>query len=141
MYLLCRQNWSKTGLRVEKWKNDHRVFDIMLWLITLCLQQKLELHTMDCMLTLRTVTDRLLQAHTVQNLVVPCNHTACSMHFTDSKPLPFVTQWYHTKAHWRTERKYFVFSDENWFCLRFSDGHVLVRRKLGGYVQPTCLQT
>ncbi|GBM94684.1 hypothetical protein AVEN_274906-1 [Araneus ventricosus] len=47
-------------------------------------------------------------------------------------------QWCLARAHWRTEWRSVVFSDESRFCLGVSDGRVLVRRRLGEHLQPTC---
>ncbi|GBN34178.1 hypothetical protein AVEN_265569-1 [Araneus ventricosus] len=44
------------------------------------------------------------------------------------------------RAHWRTKWRYVVFSDESRFCLDASDGRVLVRRRPGERLQPTCLR-
>ncbi|GBM70362.1 hypothetical protein AVEN_151495-1 [Araneus ventricosus] len=48
-------------------------------------------------------------------------------------------EWCHARAHWRTEWRSVVFSDESRFCLGASDGRVLVRRRPGERLQPTCL--
>ncbi|GFT03853.1 transposable element Tc1 transposase [Trichonephila clavipes] len=48
-------------------------------------------------------------------------------------------QWCQARAHWRTEWRSVVFSDESRFCLGASDGGVLVRR-VGKCLQPNCLR-
>ncbi|GBM44006.1 hypothetical protein AVEN_218154-1 [Araneus ventricosus] len=47
-------------------------------------------------------------------------------------------EWCQTSAHWRTEWRYVVFSDESRFCLGASDGCVLAKRRPGERLQPTC---
>ncbi|GBO19986.1 Transposable element Tc1 transposase, partial [Araneus ventricosus] len=47
--------------------------------------------------------------------------------------------WCQARAHWRTEWRSVVFSDESRFCLGANDGRVLVRRRPGECLQPTCL--
>ncbi|GBL79540.1 hypothetical protein AVEN_18124-1 [Araneus ventricosus] len=49
-------------------------------------------------------------------------------------------EWCQSRAHWRTEWRSVVFSDESRFCLGASDGRVLVRRRPGERLQPTCLR-
>ncbi|GBM85616.1 hypothetical protein AVEN_24278-1 [Araneus ventricosus] len=44
------------------------------------------------------------------------------------------------RAHWRTEWRSVVFSDESRICLHGSDGHVLVRRRPDERLQTTCLR-
>ncbi|GFX38516.1 transposable element Tc1 transposase [Trichonephila clavipes] len=52
-----------------------------------------------------------------------------------------VTQrtWCQARAHWRTEWRSVVFSDESKLCLSTSDGRVLVRRRPDELLQPNCL--
>ncbi|GBN42152.1 Transposable element Tc1 transposase, partial [Araneus ventricosus] len=49
-------------------------------------------------------------------------------------------EWSRARAHWRTEWRSVVFSDESRFCLCASDGRVVVKRRTGQRLQPTCLQ-
>ncbi|GBO14120.1 hypothetical protein AVEN_217427-1 [Araneus ventricosus] len=49
-------------------------------------------------------------------------------------------EWCQARAHWRTEWRSVVFSDESRFCFGASDGRVLVRRRPGECLQPTCLR-
>ncbi|GBM09071.1 hypothetical protein AVEN_245396-1, partial [Araneus ventricosus] len=44
-------------------------------------------------------------------------------------------EWCQARAHWRTEWRSVVFSDESWFSLGASDGRVLAR---GSCNQPVC---
>ncbi|GBM97398.1 hypothetical protein AVEN_822-1 [Araneus ventricosus] len=81
--------------------------------------------------TQRTVTNRLLQGQLRARLSVACipltpNH--CRLR----------REWCQARAHWRTEWRSVVFSDESRFCLGASDGRVLVRRRPGEHLQPTC---
>ncbi|GFX95617.1 transposable element Tcb2 transposase [Trichonephila clavipes] len=46
----------------------------------------------------------------------------------------------NSRAHWRTEWRFAVFSDENRFCLGASDGSVLIRRRSRECLQPNCLR-
>ncbi|GBN99014.1 hypothetical protein AVEN_29717-1, partial [Araneus ventricosus] len=48
-------------------------------------------------------------------------------------------EWCQAGAHWRTEWRSVVFSNESRFCLGASDGRMLVRRP-GERLQPTCLR-
>ncbi|GBM44494.1 hypothetical protein AVEN_15019-1 [Araneus ventricosus] len=82
--------------------------------------------------TQRTVTNRLLQGQLRARRPVACisltrNH--CRLR----------REWCQGRAHWRTEWRSVVFSDESRFCLCASDGRVLVRRRPGERLQPTCL--
>ncbi|GBL73243.1 hypothetical protein AVEN_159298-1 [Araneus ventricosus] len=47
-------------------------------------------------------------------------------------------EWCQATAHWRTVWRSVVLPDESRFCLGASDGHVLVRRRPGERLQPTC---
>ncbi|GBN74320.1 Transposable element Tc1 transposase [Araneus ventricosus] len=83
--------------------------------------------------TQRTVTNRLLQGQLRDRRPVACipltpNH--CRLR----------REWCQARAHWRTEWISVVFSDETRLCLGASDGHVLVRRRPGERLQPTCLR-
>ncbi|GBL96936.1 hypothetical protein AVEN_182517-1 [Araneus ventricosus] len=49
-------------------------------------------------------------------------------------------EWCQARAHWRTEWRSVVFSDGNRFWLGASDVRVLVRRRPGERLQPTCLR-
>ncbi|GFV46477.1 RNase H domain-containing protein [Trichonephila clavipes] len=49
--------------------------------------------------------------------------------------------WCQTRAHWRTEWRSVVFSDESRFCFGASVGHVLVRRREGEHLQPNYLRS
>ncbi|GBM03329.1 hypothetical protein AVEN_256879-1 [Araneus ventricosus] len=84
--------------------------------------------------TLRTVTNLLLQGqprdrHPVACIPLTPNHYRLRR------------EWCEARAHWRTEWKSAVFSNERRFCLGASDGRVLVRRRPGERLQPTCLRT
>ncbi|GBO08348.1 hypothetical protein AVEN_229904-1 [Araneus ventricosus] len=46
-------------------------------------------------------------------------------------------EWCQARAHWWTEWRSVVFSEESRFCLGASDGRVLVRRGTGERLQPT----
>ncbi|GBN44149.1 hypothetical protein AVEN_93762-1 [Araneus ventricosus] len=48
-------------------------------------------------------------------------------------------EWYQARAQWRTEWRSVVFPDESRLCLGASDGRVLVGRRQGERLQPTCL--
>ncbi|GBN82670.1 hypothetical protein AVEN_103246-1 [Araneus ventricosus] len=50
------------------------------------------------------------------------------------------SEWCQARAHWRTEWRSVAFSDERRFCLGASDGRMLVRRRTGERLQPTCLR-
>ncbi|GBO24776.1 hypothetical protein AVEN_88794-1 [Araneus ventricosus] len=83
--------------------------------------------------TQRTVTNRLLQGQLRVRRPVACipqtqNH--CRLR----------REWCQARAHWRTEWRSVVFSDESRFYLGASDGRVLVRRRPGECLQPTCLR-
>ncbi|GBN59442.1 Transposable element Tc1 transposase, partial [Araneus ventricosus] len=84
-------------------------------------------------MTQLTVTNRLLQGQLRARRPVACipltpNH--CRLR----------REWRRAKAHWRTEWRSVVFSDESRFCLCASDGRVLVRRSPGERLRPTCLR-
>ncbi|GBN61939.1 Transposable element Tc1 transposase, partial [Araneus ventricosus] len=49
-------------------------------------------------------------------------------------------EWCQARAHWRTEWRSVVFSDESRFYLGASDDRVLVRRRPGERLQLTCLR-
>ncbi|GBM05579.1 hypothetical protein AVEN_94840-1 [Araneus ventricosus] len=49
-------------------------------------------------------------------------------------------EWCLVIAHWRTKWRSVVFSDESRFWLGASGGRVLIRRRPGERLQPTCLQ-
>ncbi|GBO27414.1 hypothetical protein AVEN_15899-1 [Araneus ventricosus] len=83
--------------------------------------------------TQRTVTNWLLQGQLRARRPVACisltpNHYRLRH------------EWFQARAHRRTEWRSAVFSDESRFCLGASDGRVLVRRKPGERLQPTCLR-
>ncbi|GBN26918.1 hypothetical protein AVEN_111680-1 [Araneus ventricosus] len=82
--------------------------------------------------TIRTVTNQLLQGQLRARRPVACipltpNH--CRLR----------REWCRARAHWRTEWRSVEFSGERQFCLCASDGRVLVRRRPGEGMQPTCL--
>ncbi|GBL96135.1 hypothetical protein AVEN_104359-1 [Araneus ventricosus] len=86
----------------------------------------------DTTVTQRTVTNRLLQGQLRARRPVTCipltpNH--CRLR----------REWFQARAHWRTEWRPVVLSDESRFCLGASDGRVLVRRRPGERLHPTCL--
>ncbi|GBL94645.1 Transposable element Tc1 transposase [Araneus ventricosus] len=83
--------------------------------------------------TQRTVTNRLLQGQLRTRRSVACIPLTPN-HFRLRR------EWCQARAHWRTERTSVVFSDERRFCLGGSDDHVLVRRRPGERLQPTCLR-
>ncbi|GBO39027.1 hypothetical protein AVEN_62219-1, partial [Araneus ventricosus] len=81
--------------------------------------------------TQRTVTNRLLQGQLRARRPVECipltpNH--CRLR----------REWCQVRAHWRTEWRSFVFSDESQFCLGASDGHVLQEHSRGYPTHPDC---
>lgn len=83
--------------------------------------------------TQRTVTNRLLQGQLRARRPVACipltpNH--CRLR----------REWCQARAHWRTEWRSVVFSDESRFCLGRSDSRVLVRRRPGERLLATCLR-
>ncbi|GBO25194.1 Transposable element Tc1 transposase [Araneus ventricosus] len=83
--------------------------------------------------TERTVTNRLLQGQLRARRPVACipltpNHCR------------FRREWCQARAHWRIERRSVVLSDESRFCLGARDGRVVVRRRSGERLQPTCLR-
>ncbi|GBM94183.1 hypothetical protein AVEN_100403-1 [Araneus ventricosus] len=83
--------------------------------------------------TKRTVTNRLLQGQLRTRRPVACipltpNH--CRLR----------CEWCQARAHWSTEWRSVVFSDESRFCHGASDGRMLVRRRPGERLQPTCLR-
>ncbi|GBN42264.1 Transposable element Tc1 transposase, partial [Araneus ventricosus] len=49
-------------------------------------------------------------------------------------------EWCQARAHWRTEWRSVLFSDESRFYLGASDYRVLVRRRPGERLQPICLR-
>ncbi|GFW26187.1 uncharacterized protein TNCV_3396831 [Trichonephila clavipes] len=49
-------------------------------------------------------------------------------------------QWCQFRAHWRTEWRSVLFSDESRLCLGASDGHMLDRKRSGKRMQPNCLR-
>ncbi|GBM10330.1 hypothetical protein AVEN_131069-1 [Araneus ventricosus] len=80
--------------------------------------------------TKRTVTNRLLQEQLRARRPVVCipltpNH--CRLR----------REWYQARADWRSV----VFSDESRFYLGASDGRMLVRRRPGERLQPSCLRS
>ncbi|GBN30120.1 hypothetical protein AVEN_174380-1 [Araneus ventricosus] len=84
--------------------------------------------------TQRTVTNRLLQGQLQARRPVACisltrNH--CRLR----------REWCQARAHWRAEWRSVVFSDGSRFSFGASDGRVLVRRRPGELLQPTCLQS
>ncbi|GBN81409.1 hypothetical protein AVEN_58133-1 [Araneus ventricosus] len=81
----------------------------------------------------RTVTNRLLQGQFRARRPVACIPLT-SNHYRLRR------EWCQARAHWRTEWRSVVFYDESWFCLGASDGRVLVRRRPGERLQPTCLR-
>ncbi|GBM87708.1 hypothetical protein AVEN_57225-1 [Araneus ventricosus] len=77
----------------------------------------------------RTVTTRLFQGQLRARRLVACipltpNH--CRLR----------RDWCQARAHWRTEWRFVVFSDESRFCLGASDGCVLVRIRPDQPVRP-----
>lgn len=83
--------------------------------------------------TQRTVRNRLLEGQLRARRPV-----ACIPLTTSHRRLRL--QWCQARAHWRTEWRSVVFSDESRFCLGASDGRVLVRRRPGERLQPNCLR-
>ena len=82
--------------------------------------------------TQRTVRNRLLEGQLRARCPVACiplTPSHCRLRL----------QWCQTRAHWRTEWRSVVFSDESRFCLCASDSRVLVRRRPGERLQPNCL--
>ncbi|GBO29914.1 Transposable element Tc1 transposase [Araneus ventricosus] len=80
----------------------------------------------------RTATNQLLQGQLRARRPVACipltpNH--CRLR----------RKWCQARDHWRTKWRSVAFSDESRFCLGASDGRVLVRRRPGERLQPTCL--
>ena len=49
-------------------------------------------------------------------------------------------KWCQARAHWRTEWRSVVFSNESGFCFGASDGRVLVTKRPGEHLQPNCFQ-
>ncbi|GBM25073.1 hypothetical protein AVEN_96654-1 [Araneus ventricosus] len=83
--------------------------------------------------TQRTVTNQLLQGELRARRPVACiplTPNYCRLR----------RQWCQTRTHWRTEWRSVVFSDESRFCLGANNGRVLVRRRPGERLQPTCLR-
>ncbi|GBN15118.1 hypothetical protein AVEN_224731-1 [Araneus ventricosus] len=83
--------------------------------------------------TQRTVTNRLLKGQLQARrplACIPLTPNYCRLR----------REWCQDRAHWRTEWRFAVFSDDSRFCLSDSDGSVLVRRKQGQRLQPTCLR-
>ncbi|GBM65327.1 hypothetical protein AVEN_89694-1 [Araneus ventricosus] len=81
----------------------------------------------------QTITHRLLQGQLRARRPVACiSPTPNHCHLR--------SEWCHARAHWRTEWRSVVFSDESRFCFGASDGRVLVRRRPGEHLQPTSLQ-
>ncbi|GBM88055.1 hypothetical protein AVEN_215123-1 [Araneus ventricosus] len=83
--------------------------------------------------TQRTVKNRLLQGQLRARRPLACipltpNH--CRLR----------REWCQARAHWRTEWRSVVFSDESRSCLGGSHDRVLVRRRPGERLQPTCLR-
>ncbi|GBM81631.1 hypothetical protein AVEN_82357-1 [Araneus ventricosus] len=83
--------------------------------------------------TQRTVTNLLLPGQLRARRPVACipltpNH--CRLR----------REWCQVRAHWRTEWRSVVFSDESRLCLGATDGRVLVRRRPGDLLQTTCLR-
>ncbi|GBM88383.1 hypothetical protein AVEN_149440-1 [Araneus ventricosus] len=81
----------------------------------------------------RTVTNRLLQGQLRARrpvAYIPLTPNHCRLR----------REWCEARAHWRTEWISVVFSDESRFCLGAIDGRVLVKRKPGERLQPTCLR-
>ncbi|GBL94676.1 Transposable element Tc1 transposase [Araneus ventricosus] len=87
----------------------------------------------DTTVTQRTVTNRLLLGQLRARRPVACiplSPIHCRLR----------REWCQARAHWRTEWRSVVFSDESRFCLGASDGRVLVRRRPGERLQPPCLR-
>ncbi|GBN35379.1 Transposable element Tcb2 transposase [Araneus ventricosus] len=83
--------------------------------------------------TQRTVTNLLLQGQLRDRrpaACIPLTPKHCRLRH----------EWCQARAHWRKEWRSVVFSDESRFCLVASDGRVLVRRRPGERLQPTCLR-
>ena len=83
--------------------------------------------------TQRTARNRLLEGQLRAGLPVAC------IPLTPSHSRLWL-QWCQARAHWRTEWRSIVFSDESRFYLGASDGRVLVRRRPGERLQLNCLR-
>ncbi|GBN12951.1 hypothetical protein AVEN_165564-1, partial [Araneus ventricosus] len=81
--------------------------------------------------TQRTVTNWLLQGQARRPVAcIPLTPNHCRLR----------RDWCQARAHCRTEWRSVVFSDESRFCIGASDGCVLVRRRPGELLQPTCMR-
>ncbi|GBN76927.1 hypothetical protein AVEN_200071-1 [Araneus ventricosus] len=85
-----------------------------------------------------TVTQRTVTNHLLQGQLGAIRPVACIL--LTSNHCRLRREWCQASAHWRTEWRSVVFSDESRFCLGASDGRVLVRRRPGERLQPTCLR-
>ncbi|GBN75642.1 Transposable element Tc1 transposase [Araneus ventricosus] len=83
--------------------------------------------------TQRTVTNRLLQGQLRARRPVAC--IRLTPHHCRLR-----REWCQAGADWRAEWRSVLFSDESRFCLGASDGRVMVRRRPGERLQPTCLR-
>ena len=83
--------------------------------------------------TRRTVTNRCLEGQL---------RARCPVAFPPLTPnhRHLRLQWCQARAHWRAEWRSVVFSDESRFCLYASDGRMLVRRRPGERLEPSCLR-
>ncbi|GFX33632.1 uncharacterized protein TNCV_1932991 [Trichonephila clavipes] len=82
------------------------------------------------------MTQGQIQGQILQGQIQARHPVACIL-LTPSRCL-FRYQWYHARDYWSMEWRSVVFSDESRFCLRASDGSVLVRRS-GEGLQVNCL--
>ncbi|GFT29186.1 transposable element Tc1 transposase [Trichonephila clavipes] len=82
--------------------------------------------------TLRTVRNQLHQRYLHVTCLVACNPST-------SSHCRLQRQRCQARAHWRTEGKSVVFSDESRFCLGASDDRELVRKSPGECLQTNCL--
>ncbi|GBN05641.1 hypothetical protein AVEN_115893-1 [Araneus ventricosus] len=78
--------------------------------------------------TQRTVSNRLLQGQLRTRRPVACIPLAPNHYHLRH-------EWCQARAHWKTEWRSVVFSDERRFCLCASDDRVLVRRPARGVFQ------
>ncbi|GBN07781.1 Transposable element Tc1 transposase [Araneus ventricosus] len=89
--------------------------------------------TVGTTVTQRTATNLLLQGQLRARRPVACIPLT-------PKHCRLRREWCQARAHWRAEWRSFVFSDESRFFLGASDDRVLVRRRTGEHLQPTCLR-
>ncbi|GFV99945.1 transposable element Tc1 transposase [Trichonephila clavipes] len=113
-------------------RKDHRIHH-PLWRIVLRPRQKFVQVAVGIIVTQRTVGNRLHQVQLQARCLaacIPLTPSHCCLR----------RQWCQARAHWRTEWRSVVFSDESRFYIGASDGCVMVRRRLGERLQPNCLR-